>query len=130
MTDWRSGAVYGRFVDDAPDRLGPRPARLRTNEPTKAERRAARQAVGDYHAAELARLLNHVRDGFARWDADEIDAFELDDLIHQYKRASRKLWSFCTGSGAHVQSTARTLAWMHEQGEATDWWAMGAPRRG
>ncbi|MCP9490868.1 MAG: hypothetical protein MSC31_13490 [Solirubrobacteraceae bacterium MAG38_C4-C5] len=117
-------------MDDAPDRFGPQPAG--TIPPaSKAERRAARQTVNDYHAAELARLLDHPRDGFARWDAGDIDAFELDDLIHQYKRASQQLWSFCTGTGAHVQSTARTLAWMHEQGETTDWWAMGmgAPRR-
>jgi hypothetical protein len=36
----------------------------------------------------LADLLERVRSGFAKYDAAEIDAFELDDLIHQYKRAS------------------------------------------
>jgi hypothetical protein len=68
--------------------------------PSKAERRAARAAVGAYHEAELARLIEHVREGLARYDAGEIDAFELDDLIHHYKRATQKLWTFCTGGGA------------------------------
>lgn len=62
--------------------------------PSKAERRTARAAVGAYHEAELARLLEHVREGLERYDAGEIDAFELDELIHHYKRATQKLWTF------------------------------------
>jgi hypothetical protein len=34
--------------------------------PSKAERRAARAAVGAYHEAELARLIEHVREGLER----------------------------------------------------------------
>jgi hypothetical protein len=71
---------------------------------TKAQRRADREAVGAYHEAELARLLEHVRMGFARYDAGEIDAFELDELIHHYKRATQKLWSACVGGGAHSRA--------------------------
>ena len=56
--------------------------------PSKAERRAAREAVGAYHEAELGGLVEHVREGLARYDAREIDAFELDELIHHYKRAT------------------------------------------
>jgi hypothetical protein len=97
--------------------------------PSKAERRAARAAVGAYHEAELARLIDHVREGLARYDAGEIDAFELDELIHHYKRATQKLWSFCTGGGAHVYSTARTLEWLRDQGELPDWWEQATPRR-
>ena len=97
--------------------------------PSKAERRAARAAVGAYHAAELARLIEHVREGLVRYDAGEIDAFELDDLIHRYKRATQKLWTFCTGGGAHVYSTARTLDWLREQGELPDWWEQATTRR-
>ena len=93
---------------------------------SKAERRAAREAVAAYHEEELAKLLEHVRDGFARLDAGEIDAFHLDDLIHNYKRAAQKLWSFCTGSADHV---AGTLAWMREQDDETDWWKLSQPRR-
>jgi hypothetical protein len=97
--------------------------------PSKAERRAARAAVGAYHEAELARLLEHVRDGLERYDAGEIDAFELDELIHQYKRATQKLWTFCVGGGAQVYSTARTLEWLREQEELPDWWEQATPRR-
>ena len=97
--------------------------------PSKAERRAARAAVGAYHEAELARLLEHVREGLERYDAGEIDAFELDDLIHHYKRAMQKLWTFCIGGGAHVHSTARTLEWLRDQGELPAWWEQATPRR-
>jgi hypothetical protein len=95
---------------------------------SKAERRAARAAVGAYHEAELRRLIEHVRDGIARYDAGEIDAFELDDLIHHYKRATQKLWSFCVGSGGHVEWAARTLEWLRAQGEMPDWWEQATPR--
>ncbi|MDQ6731531.1 MAG: hypothetical protein M3022_14895, partial [Actinomycetota bacterium] len=47
----------------------------------RAERRAARQAIGAYHEAQLRLLLDRVRDGFARLDAGGIDVFELDELI-------------------------------------------------
>jgi hypothetical protein len=69
-----------------------------------------------------------VRKGLERYDAGEIDAFELDELIHHYKRAAQKLWSFCTGGGAHVYSTARMLDWLREQGELPDWWEQATPR--
>jgi hypothetical protein len=97
--------------------------------PSKAERRAARAAVDAYHEAELGKLIERVRDGLARYDAGEIDAFELDDLVHHYQRATQKLWSFCTGSGGHVATAARTLEWLREQGELPDWWEEATPRR-
>jgi hypothetical protein len=97
--------------------------------PSKAERRAARAAVGAYHETELGRLIEQVRKGLERYDAGEIDAFELDELIHHYKRATQKLWTFCTGGGAHVYSTARTLEWLRERDELPDWWAQATPRR-
>ena len=100
-----------------------------TEPSSKAERKAAREAVGAYHEAELARLIEHLRDALSRYDAGEIDAFDVDELVHQYHRATQKLWSFCVGGGAHVESTARTLKWMREQGEEHDWWAAGASRR-
>ncbi len=95
---------------------------------TKAERRAARASVGAYHEAELAALIGHVRDGLVRYDAGEIDAFEFDELVHQYKRATQKLWGFCSGSGVHVETAARTLEWLREQDDLPDWWAAGEPR--
>jgi len=94
--------------------------------PSKAERRATRETVSTYHEGELSKLLEHVRAGFARYDAGEIDAFALDELIHRYKRSTQKLWSFCTGPAVQV---AGTIAWMRDQNEETDWWMAGAPRR-
>jgi hypothetical protein len=96
---------------------------------TKAERRAAFAAVGAYHQAELAGLIDHVREGLARYDAGEIDAFELDEIIHHYHRATQKLWSFCVGSGGQVYSRARMLEWLRDEGELPDWWEQTTPRR-
>ena len=96
----------------------------------KAQRRADIALVGSYYEARLADLLERVRDGFADYDAGELDAFDLDDLIHRYKRATRELWKFCgsvTGSSAHF--IARSLEEMQERGETIDWWERGNPPR-
>ena len=63
------------------------------------KRREAQATVAAYHEEQLRALLEHVRKGFARLDAGEIDEFELDDLIHRYKRAAKHLWVFCESSG-------------------------------
>jgi len=95
----------------------------------RAERRAARRTIGVYHEQQLRALLEHVREGFARLDAGEIDAFELDDLIHRYKRSARELWKFCGQSGSEWLTAARTLEYLQERGEGLpDWWAAGEPR--
>ncbi|HEY1456911.1 MAG TPA: hypothetical protein VGF15_00205 [Solirubrobacteraceae bacterium] len=96
---------------------------------TKAARRASRAVIGAYHEASLADLIERVRDGLARYDAGELDAFELDEVIHQYKRAARELWKFCVGAGGHVLSAARTLEYWEAEGELPDWWEAGAPHR-
>jgi hypothetical protein len=95
---------------------------------TKADRRAAREQIGAYHQAQLRSLLEHVRAGFARLDAGEIDEFELDDLIHHPKQSAAKLWTFCGSSGGQWLRAANTLAYLREQGEEPDWWERGAPR--
>ena len=93
----------------------------------KAKRRAARKLVGEYHERELRALLERVREGFARLDAGEIDAVELDELIHRYKRSAKELWKFCN------LNRPETAAWLLEdaraQGDEVDWWAAGEPRR-
>jgi len=96
---------------------------------TKAERRAARASVGAYHEAELAKLIERMREGLNRYDAGEIDAFEFDEIVHHYKRATQKLWSFCVGSGSHVESAARTIQWLREEDELPDWWVASQPRQ-
>jgi hypothetical protein len=93
------------------------------------ERRAAREAIGAYHQDQLRVLLEHVREGFNRLDAGEIDEFELDDLIHRYKRAAKQLWLFCDSSGSQSLHVAAVVASMRERGEERDWWG-GRARRG
>ena len=95
--------------------------------PTTAERGAARATVGAYHQAELAKLIEHLRDTLARYDAGDVDAFEFDEIVHRYRRATQKLWSFCTRSSA--MSSAGAIEWLREEGEAPDWWEQGASRR-
>lgn len=86
--------------------------------------------IGEYHEAQLRVLLDRVRDGFAQLDAGELDPFELDELIHRYKRSAQKLWSFCGSSGSGWEGAALTLESLHEHGEEDpDWWAAGEPVR-
>jgi hypothetical protein len=96
----------------------------------KAARQAARAVVAAYHQQELRKLLDHVREGFVRLDAGEIDEFELDDLIHRYKRAAAKLWSFCGSSGGQWEQAANTLAFLRDRDDPhRDWWTEAAPHR-
>ncbi len=67
----------------------------------KAERRAARELIGAYHQAQLRQLLEHLRAGFTQLDAGEIDEFELDDLIHHYKRSARR----CGASAGRAEAS-------------------------
>ena len=92
----------------------------------KAERRAARELVAAYHQEQLRALLEHVRAGFVQLDAGEIDEFELDDLIHRYKRSAAKLWSFCGSTGGQWLSAAHALQFRRDRGEEPDWWEAGA----
>jgi hypothetical protein len=62
---------------------------------TKAERRAATKRVASYHEAELAALVEHVAESVDRYRAGEIDAFVVDETIHQYHRAAQELWKVC-----------------------------------
>jgi hypothetical protein len=85
--------------------------------------------VASYHREELRKLLDHVRSGFGQLDAGEIDEFELDELIHRYKRAAAKLWSFCGSSGGQWQQAANTLEYLRDRDEPPrDWWTEAAPR--
>lgn len=96
---------------------------------TKAARRAARARVGAYHEAELAKLIGRLREGLEELDRGDIDVFEFDDLVHHYKRAAQKLWSFCVGSGSYALSTASRIDWAEQEGDVIDWWSIGDPHR-
>jgi hypothetical protein len=95
----------------------------------KADRRAARELIAAYHQSELRSLLEHVRTGFAQLDSGEIDEFDLDDLIHHYKRSAGELWKFCGSSGGQWERAATTLTYLREHGERPDWWERGAAGR-
>lgn len=104
--------------------------RIREIKDERTRRRAARELIGRYHEDELRLLLDRVRDGFARMDRGEIDPFDLDELIHRYKRSAQKLWSFCGTGGSAWERAALTLEWWREHGEEEpDWWAAGEPGR-
>ena len=100
--------------------------RLRDIENDKARRRAAEVMIGEYHEQQLRLLLERVRKGFEQLDDGEIDPFELDDLIHRYKRSAQKLWTF-RSRGEHL---ALALDWQREHDEPEpDGWEAGEPRR-
>jgi hypothetical protein len=67
-------------------------------------------------------LLERARDGFAPLGAGDIDAFELDDLIHRYKRSARELWKFCGHTGSQWLTATRTLEYLQAQGEEPPDW--------
>jgi hypothetical protein len=95
----------------------------------KAKRRSDQALLVTYHQARLADLLEQVRAGLAEYDAGRIDAFQLDDIIHQYKRAATELWKLCAVSGSQVELVARALERMHAEKTEPDWWELGASRR-
>jgi hypothetical protein len=75
-----------------------------------------------YHGARLGELVERVAEAIDGFRAGELDAFAIDDVIHQYHRAARELWKFCWlgGTGARVDFTARALRDMADQDERTD----------
>lgn len=95
--------------------------------PTKQEKWRAREVVGRYHEQEQAVLIGRVRAAIERHDCGELTVFEVDDLIHQYHRASQKLWAYCN------RPNPVTLARIIEENplgdEPADWWEAAAPRR-
>jgi hypothetical protein len=107
------------------------PGRIGDIENQKARRRAARELIGEYHEQQLRLLLDRVRDGFAQMDTGDIDPFELDNLIHHYKRAARKLWSFCVLDGSSSEAAAATIeTWQRTAEPQPDWWEIASSHRG
>jgi len=97
-------------------------------EATKAERRAARERVSAYYEAELTKLVEHVEQAIARYRAGELDVHDVDETIHRYHKATRRLWNFCFGRGS-LETVARTLEYLTEQGDRPDWWEEPEARR-
>lgn len=108
------------------------PAREKQRSATtpREQRRADLALVTSYHEAQLGKLLRRLQEGFRRYEAGGINAFELDELIHHYKRAARELWKFCGDlSGSRVRSVARALEELGEDADLIDWWERGASKR-
>ena len=98
---------------------------------TKAERRAAGERVAAYHQARLGELIEYVAAAIDRYRAGEIDAYTVDETIHQYHQAARELWKFCWsgGGGTHIEIVAHVLDRMATDGETINWWERVAPRQ-
>ena len=98
---------------------------------SKESRRTARALVVTYHEAELAGLIGHVAEAIERYRVGELDAHDVDEVIHHYHKATRELWKFCFGggSGAYVETVAATLEYLTAEGERPDWWVAGERRR-
>ena len=88
---------------------------------------AAAARVARYHEQQLLALVERLRDALRRLDAGEIDVFEFDALVHQYKRAANKLWQTCSVGGQQLRRIARVIA--EDEGEPTDWWELAAPKQ-
>ena len=89
----------------------------------KSERRAAHETVAAYHEEQLGELVRRVQVAVDRFQAGEIDAFEVDEVIFQYSRAAKELWKFC--NTGHVEIAALIV----RDEPPWDWWDRGARRR-
>jgi hypothetical protein len=101
----------------------------REQEGRKASRRSGVAFVATYHQEKLTGLLDHVREGLAAYEAGEIDAFQVDAIIHQYTKAARELWKFCDVSGSRLDIAVRAIQLSREDGSERDWWEAGASAR-
>ena len=91
---------------------------------SKAERRAAREAVAAYHEAELVKLVERVGEATDGFRSGQLDAFEVDQVLLQYSRAAKELWKFC-----NLGSVELTASLINRDEPSIDWWERGAPRR-
>ena len=59
----------------------------------KRNKRLVREWAGIAHERELRKALSELRAQFARWERDDIDGFELNDLVHRFHQdTSREIW--------------------------------------
>lgn len=76
-----------------------------------------------YHEEQLGELVRQVKVAVERFQAGELDAFEVDEVIFQYSRAAKELWKFC--SLGTIEISARIV----RDDPPSDWWERGARRR-
>ena len=89
----------------------------------KSERQAARETVAEYHQAQLALLIERVAVEMDRYCAGELDVYDLDQVLFQYSRGAKELWTFC--NLGDVEATAHFIL----ERPLADWWDRGAPRK-
>ena len=59
----------------------------------KRIKRLVREWAGIAHDRDLRKALSELRAHFDLWERSEIDAFELNDLVHRFHHdASRQIW--------------------------------------
>lgn len=59
----------------------------------KQIKRLVREWARIAHDRDLRKALGELRSQFNRWDRGEIDAFELNDLVHRFHQdTSRQIW--------------------------------------
>ena len=73
------------------------------NDLTKGQRRHLRELAAIAYDRELTAALNELHGHFTRWQAGELDAWELNELIHQHHNGvSRDLYNFYDGSNPEM----------------------------
>ena len=91
--------------------------------PRQSDDQGEFQVALPYREDQLGELVRRVKVATERFQAGEIDAFEVDEVIFQYSRAAKELWKFC--NMGQVEFTARIV----RDEPPGDWWDRGARRR-
>ena len=89
----------------------------------ESPRRVAQEKLMAYHEAGLNELVRHVGEAVDGFRANELDAFEVDQVLFHYGRAAKELWKFCNLSDVEFAAS------LVDDDAPTDWWERGAPRR-
>jgi hypothetical protein len=90
----------------------------------------AGDTVAGYHEKCLRELTEHIADAIDHYRAGDLDAFEVEAIIHQYHQAATELWTFCwAGGGSHVRHAAQLIEHNNANDDVINWWERGAPRR-
>jgi hypothetical protein len=89
---------------------------------SKSERRTVREEVATNHGIQLAVLISRVGEAIDRHRAGELDAFDVDHVLHHYSRAAKELWKFC--NMLQVEIAADII----RSEPPIDWWQRGAPK--
>jgi hypothetical protein len=77
---------------------------------SKAQKRHLRDLAATAYDRELSAALKELHGHFSRWQAEEITAWDLNELIHKHHNGiSRELYNVYTGSDS-LMPVARALA--------------------